>query len=82
MVIDLSSKKTPSFKPMDGYASPMYSGGGMAGAWKGFFVESLMATLPNDFTPDSDPVSAEAYSILIDDLRFYRWCICQKSFAH
>ena len=71
MFLDFSSTETPKFTPMTGYESPFYDGKMMAPAWKGFYVESLTATLPKSlFNPKDDSggntTAIEASDILID----------------
>ncbi|MEM6964310.1 MAG: hypothetical protein AAF573_06065 [Bacteroidota bacterium] len=70
MVLDFSSSETPTFKPLEGYASPFYDGTNMSPAWKGFYMEQLSATLPDDLSNGQEPTRADAVDILIDGSGF------------
>ena len=70
MVLDFSSTSTPQFTPLDGYSSPYWDGSAMAPLWKGFYMENLTATLPDEFSTGSEPITASAFDILIDDCGF------------
>ena len=70
MVLDFSSTSTPPFQPLDGYDSPYWDGTTMAPLWKGFYMNQLTATLPDEFSTSSEPIEVEAFDVLIDGAGF------------
>ncbi|MEM6319609.1 MAG: hypothetical protein AAF960_18190 [Bacteroidota bacterium] len=71
IVLDFSSESTPEFDPIEGYASPFFDKrSGMEPGWKGFYMKTLSATFPNDFSSSSEAIKAKAEDILIDECGF------------
>lgn len=68
MLLDFSSTTTPEFRPISGYTSPYWDEETriMSPLWKGFYIEELSATLPNEFSGDGDPITASVDDLLID----------------
>ncbi len=69
MIVDMSSSETPDFLIMDGYESPFVSPDSvtLTGAWKGFYMGSLSATLPDEWSNSDDPITVGVNDVLIDD---------------
>ncbi len=69
IVLDLSSESTPSFQPANGYVSPFWNGSTMSAAWKGFYIDSILAKV-TDFkgfnNNSSGDLSINGQDILID----------------
>ncbi len=68
MVLDFSSTTTPDFVPLAGYTSPYWdeTSGVMSPLWKGFYMETLSATLPNEFNEGGDTITIGVNDLLID----------------
>lgn len=66
MVLDFSSTETPPMVAPDGYLSPFVEGSTFTSAWEGFYIETLSATMPNEFSSGSQPVTIGANHLIID----------------
>lgn len=68
MVLDFSSTETPEFLPISGYTSPYWDEDSrvMSPLWKGFYIDQLSATLPNEFSSSEEAVKASVNDLLID----------------
>lgn len=68
MVLDFSSTETPEFLPISGYTSPYWDEDArvMSPLWKGFYIDQLSATLPNEFSSGEEPITASVNDLLID----------------
>lgn len=67
MIIDMSAEETPKFVPPIGYKSPeLLSSNTLSPEWKGFYINELSVTLPNQFNPSGSNISLGAEDLLID----------------
>lgn len=71
LTIDLSDKSTADFYPPEGYHSPfLMDNGKLSPMWKGFYLQNLTATLPNQFSTGTEPVTAGVNDVVIDGCGF------------
>lgn len=54
----------------DNYNSPFISGSNVSNLWKGFYLESLTATLPNKFDDTEGSKTVGVEKVVIDDMGF------------
>jgi hypothetical protein len=68
MILDFSSSETPDFLPISGYTSPYWDEEAriMSPLWKGFYINQLSATLPNEFSSGEEAITASVNDLLID----------------
>ena len=70
-VVDLSDHYTPEFVPTEGYASQHYTRNeGFSPLWRGFYMQNLSATLPNQFSSAEEPITIGVEDVLIDKSGF------------
>lgn len=70
MYIDLSDKETPNITPPDGYASPYFTNERLSPLWRGFYMQELSATFPNEFNTSVEPTKVGVQDVLIDGCGF------------
>ncbi len=69
MVLDMSEKVTPDISIPEGYASPFFDSlnNKLAPAWKGFAIDTMSVTIPNQFSNnEGDEVTVSVEDLVID----------------
>ncbi|MCB9310584.1 MAG: hypothetical protein H6567_11055 [Lewinellaceae bacterium] len=66
LTIDMSDHRSPSGNMFPDYQSKNYSNG-FTNEWRGFYLEELSVTFPNDFSNGSAPLTVGVQNFVIDD---------------
>ncbi len=69
-VLDFSDVTTPDITFPESYTSPNLINGQPTGAWKGFYLSQLSATLTGEFANDGNDISIGVENMIIDDRGF------------
>ncbi len=70
ILVDLQSSSTPHFTPISGYDSPHLIAGGLAPAWKGFYMDGFSATFTTDMAANGQPLVIQVNDVIIDETGF------------